>query len=121
VGRHSAGAGRSTGNRNEKDSDSQMATKAGNKSAKGSSGVDWSSRVGSPMVRPSDDRSASDNGTPWALIAAVFVLCLVLIVIIPVMGLMYLEMNLATQAAVKEITKMKELRLKLLKERSNAD
>jgi hypothetical protein len=45
----------------------------------------------------------------------------VLIVIIPVMGLMYLEMNLATQAAVKEITKMKELRLKLLKERSNAD
>ena len=98
-----------------------MATKASDKSAKSQNGVDWGSRIGAGMVRPTDDRSSHDNGTPWSLIAAVFVLCLVLIVIVPVMGLMYLEMNEASKAAIIETRKMKELRLEVLKERRNAD
>lgn len=49
------------------------------------------------------------------------VLCLVLIIVMPVMGLMYVDMNNATNAALAEIRKMKELRLKILKERLDAD
>jgi hypothetical protein len=38
----------------------------------------------------------------------------VLVVALPVMGIMYMDMNNATIAANEEIRKMKELRLKLL-------
>lgn len=40
---------------------------------------------------------------------------------LPVMGVMYMDMNNATNAALNEIRKMKELRLKILKERLDAD
>jgi hypothetical protein len=40
----------------------------------------------------------------------------VLIIALPVMGLMYLDMNNATTAALIEVRKMKELRLKILTE-----
>lgn len=37
-------------------------------------------------------------------------------IVLPVMGLMYVDMNNATNAAVTEVRKMKELRLKMLQE-----
>jgi len=40
----------------------------------------------------------------------------VLIVALPVMGIMYLDMNNATNAAMQEIKKMRELRAKILTE-----
>jgi hypothetical protein len=45
----------------------------------------------------------------------------VLVIALPVMGIMYMDMNNATNAALNEIRKMKELRLKILKERLDAD
>jgi len=45
----------------------------------------------------------------------------VLIVIVPVMGLMYLEMNEASKASIRETNRMRELRLQILKERQNAN
>lgn len=44
-----------------------------------------------------------------------------LVIVLPVMGVMYLDMNNATNAALREVHKMKELRLEILKERQNAD
>lgn len=41
-------------------------------------------------------------------------MCVVLIIALPVMGIMYMDMNNATNAAIEEIKKMKELRLKIL-------
>jgi hypothetical protein len=41
-------------------------------------------------------------------------MCLVLIVALPVMGIMYMDMNNATNAAMQEIKKMRELRAKIL-------
>jgi hypothetical protein len=38
----------------------------------------------------------------------------VLVVALPVMGLMYMDMNNATNAAMEEIKKMRELRAKIL-------
>jgi hypothetical protein len=40
----------------------------------------------------------------------------VLIVALPVMGIMYMDMNNATNAAMQEIKKMRELRAKILTE-----
>jgi hypothetical protein len=41
----------------------------------------------------------------------------VLVIALPVMGVMYMDMNNATNAALHEVRKMKELRLKILIER----
>ena len=41
-------------------------------------------------------------------------MCVVLIIALPVMGIMYMDMNNATNAAIEEVKKMKELRLKIL-------
>lgn len=45
------------------------------------------------------------------------VLCTVLIIVLPVMGLMYMDMYNATNKAIIETRKIKELRLQMLKER----
>jgi hypothetical protein len=41
-------------------------------------------------------------------------MCIVLIVALPVMGIMYMDMNNATNAAMQEIKKMRELRAKIM-------
>lgn len=41
-------------------------------------------------------------------------MCLVLVILLPVMGIMYMDMNNATAVAVEEIKKMRELRAKIL-------
>ena len=46
---------------------------------------------------------------------------LVIVVLVPLIGLQYMEMNNATNAAIVEIRKMKELRLKLLLERQGEE
>jgi len=40
----------------------------------------------------------------------------VLVLTIPVMGVMYMDMNNATNAALQEVKKMRELRAKILME-----
>ena len=42
--------------------------------------------------------------------------CLVLVVVIPALGVMYMDMNNATIKAMEEIKKMRELRAKILLE-----
>jgi len=42
---------------------------------------------------------------------------IVFVVLVPLIGVQYMEMNNATNAAIVEIRKMKELRLKLLQEK----
>jgi hypothetical protein len=43
-------------------------------------------------------------------------MCIVLVIALPIMGIMYLDMNNATVAAMNEIKKMRELRAKILLE-----
>jgi len=40
----------------------------------------------------------------------------VLVIALPIMGIMYMDMNNATNAAMQEIKKMRELRAKILTE-----
>jgi hypothetical protein len=41
-------------------------------------------------------------------------MCIVLIIVLPVMGMMYVDMNNATVAAMEEVKKMRLLRAKIL-------
>ena len=49
------------------------------------------------------------------------VLCFVLVIALPVMGVMYMDMNNAMYKAAEETRKMKELRIKVIRELKGED
>jgi hypothetical protein len=61
-----------------------------------------------------NDNDKDEPHIPWSLLVAVLVLCLVLVIALPVMGIMYMDMNNATVMAMEEVKKMRELRAKIL-------
>jgi hypothetical protein len=64
-----------------------------------------------------DDKKHDDENVPWSLIVVVMAVLLMFFVIMPVLAFMYYDMYFATQAAVQEVKKMKELRREILEER----
>jgi hypothetical protein len=76
----------------------------------------WSNPFRRSVVRRPVNTSSNEPDVPWALLIAVVVLCFVLVIALPVMGVMYMDMNNAMYRAAEETRKMKELRLKVLRE-----
>lgn len=68
------------------------------------------------VVPVDNDSNKNERDVPFTLLITLLVLCIVLIIALPVMGIMYMDMNNATTAALIEVRKMKELRLKILTE-----
>lgn len=94
-----------------------MATGKEPRGSAGKGGMDWSAGVRPGVVQRPNDSPKGEPDVPWSLLVAVLALCLVLVLALPVMGVMYMDMNNATNAALAEIRKMKELRLRILQER----
>jgi len=63
-----------------------------------------------------DDSNKNEPHIPWTLLITVLVLCIVLVIVLPVMGVAYMDMNNAMYKAAEETRKMKELRLQIIKE-----
>jgi len=76
----------------------------------------WSNPFRRNVVRRSTTNASNEPDVPWTLLVAVVVLCFVLVIALPVMGMMYMDMNNAMHRAAEETRKMKELRLKILLE-----
>ena len=76
----------------------------------------WSNPFRRSVVRRSSNSDSDESHIPWSLLLAVVVLCFVLVITIPIMGVMYVDMNNAMYRAAEETRKMKELRLKVLRE-----
>ncbi len=98
-----------------------MATGKGTGGPKSKGGMDWGSGVRSDMVQRPPNPNPSEPHIPYSLLVTVLVLCLVLVIVLPVMGVMYMDMNNAMWEAKYQIQKMKELRLKVLKELKDVD
>lgn len=64
-----------------------------------------------------DDKKHDDENVPWSLIVVVMAVLLMFFIIMPTLAFMYYDMYHATQAAVTEVKKMKELRREILEER----
>ena len=97
-----------------------MATKKGDKSPQKSAGMDWGSRVRGAVgngsnVAGNEKRDSED--VPWVLITVVMAVLLTFFIVMPVLAFMYYDMYFATQAAVHEVKKMRELRKEILEER----
>jgi hypothetical protein len=76
----------------------------------------WSNPFRRNVVRRSASSDSDESHIPWALLVAVVVLCFVLVIALPVMGIMYMDMNNALHRAADETRKMKELRIKVIRE-----
>ncbi len=51
---------------------------------------------------------------PFALLICMLVMALTFVIVIPIIGFMYMDMNNATNKAIEEINKMRDLRAKIL-------
>ena len=97
-----------------------MATKKKDSGNQGKSGMGFGSSVRSYMGGGSnvaDDKKHDDENVPWSLIVVVLAVLLMFFIVMPVLAFMYYDMYFATQAAVQEVKKMKELRREILEER----
>ena len=64
-----------------------------------------------------NDKKRDDENVPWSLLITVMAVLLTFFIVMPVLAFMYYDMYVATQAAVAEVRKMKELRREILEER----
>ncbi len=64
-----------------------------------------------------NDKKHDYENVPWSLIVVVLAVVLMFFIVMPVLAFMYYDMYYATQAAVHEVRKMKELRKEIQIER----
>ena len=64
-----------------------------------------------------DDKKRDDENVPWGLLITVMVILITFFIALPLMAFMYYDMVMATNAAVYEVKKMRQLRREILEER----
>ena len=64
-----------------------------------------------------DNKKHDYENVPWSLIVVVLAVVLMFFIVMPVLAFMYYGMYYATQAAVHEVRKMRELRKEIQIER----
>ncbi len=64
-----------------------------------------------------DDKKRDAEDVPWSLIVVVLAVVLMFFIVMPILAFMYYDMYFATQAAVHEVRKMRELRREIQIER----
>ena len=64
-----------------------------------------------------NNEKRDDENVPWSLIIVVMAVLLMFFIVMPILAFMYYDMYYATQAAVHEVRKMRELRKEIQIER----
>jgi flagellar biosynthesis protein FliP len=64
-----------------------------------------------------DNEKRNSEDVPWSLIVVVLAVILMFFIVMPILAFMYYDMYYATQAAVYEVKKMRELRKEIQIER----
>jgi hypothetical protein len=64
-----------------------------------------------------DNKKRDNEDVPWGLLITVMAVLLTFFIAMPIMAFMYYDMWFATQAAVHEVKKMKQLRREIQEER----
>ena len=93
-----------------------MATGKYKKKNRGADDINSRGVVHNIVVPMDNDTNKDEPHIPWSLLVTVLVLCIVLVIVLPVMGIAYMDMNNATARAMEETKKMRELRAKILLE-----
>ena len=91
-----------------------MATGKYKKKNRGADDVNSRGRINNIVVPMGDDSNKDELHVSWTVFFAVLVVCLVLVIAIPALAIMYGDMSNATNMAMQEVKKMRELRTKIL-------
>ena len=91
-----------------------MATQKNNKSAKGSSNMDWGDPIRGGVDVGRNNTNKDESDVSLVIVLCLAIMALTFVIAIPLLAMTYLDMHNATQAAVTEIRKMRELRAKIL-------
>jgi len=94
-----------------------MATGKYKKKNKAADDISFRGAVHNVLVPMANGNDTNERDVPWVLLIALVVVCLVLVILLPVMAMMYGDMNAATEKAIVETRKMKELRRQILNDR----
>lgn len=65
--------------------------------------------------------NSGESDVSFALVLCVLVMALTFVIVIPMLGIMYMDMNNAMNAAVFEAKKMRELRKQIINERMKGE
>ena len=98
-----------------------MATQKKNGGGQGQGNMDFSGRFRNSLGSSNNvanDKKRDDEDIPWSLLITVMAVLLTFFIALPLMAFMYWDMYNATQAAVVEVKKMKELRRQIQLERA---
>jgi len=82
--------------------------------------MDFGSRFRSAVgggANVANDKKRDDENVPWSLLITVMAVLLCFFIVMPIMAFMYWDMYNATEAAVTEVRKMKQLRREIQIER----
>ena len=97
-----------------------MATQKKNSGNQGKGNVGFGSTLRNSMGggnNVADDKKRDTEDVPWSLIVVVMAVLLMFFIVMPILAFMYYDMYYATQAAVHEVRKMRELRKEIQLER----
>lgn len=76
--------------------------------------MDWGNPVRPPMDVGRNDSSKDESDVSWVIVLCLAIMALTFVIAIPLLGIAYIDMQNATEAAVQEFRKMRELRAKIL-------
>lgn len=93
-----------------------MATGKYKKKNRGANDANTRGAIHNIVVPMGNDSDKDEPHISWTVFFAVLVVCVVLVIVLPALGFMYMDMNNATIRAMEEIKKMRELRAKILME-----
>ncbi len=65
--------------------------------------------------------NSGESDVSFTIVLCVLVMALTFVILIPLLGIMYMDMNNATNAAVYEAKKMRELRKQIINERMRGE
>lgn len=91
-----------------------MATQKNNKQAKGAGNMDWGNPVRGGVDVGRNNTNKDESDVSLVIVLCLAIMALTFVIAIPLLAMTYLDMHNATQAAVTEIRKMRELRAKIL-------
>lgn len=97
-----------------------MATQKKNSGNQGKGNVGFGSTLRNSMGggnNVANDKKHDYENVPWSLITVVLAVVLMFFIVMPILAFMYYDMYFATQAAVHEVRKMRELRKEIQIER----
>jgi hypothetical protein len=76
--------------------------------------MDWGNSVRPRMDVGRSNSNKDESDVSWVIVLCLAIMGLTFVIAIPLLGMAYIDMKNATEAAVHEFRKMRELRAKIL-------